>query len=1427
MSEHLSVVRVKQLVTNLFAGIAQRANAEIWLQRQHEQDVATERQRAVAATQQRIDRFESEQSAIQSEYDDECSQIGEHFRAHYSAASEEFDEARRAVTGEHDSRMAAARHELEETGWMVASYFDESSSGALKQQFEQFEQNVEATRLHLDTEWTAITQVKSDCEGLLKKRRMWSEVESPRASAALPSPTLDALVEQFGQLASQIRSHAVEVARQSLPMLFNGALPVLVLLVGTAALMVTGYFVIGPTWLNFKTHEWLVILGAGSVLLTVLAQWILYSLVRSAAERDIERLQQLAVDADQARTQWGKLVQQEHKRRRKEFDEWQKKIVKERDLALKKAQETFDRVSREAAEKKTQGLKLANERYPKLMDSLTKDRDQKLGAKHADYPERLKKLQARFDWDLDRLQKERERTQDQLRQRFDIDWQSMTQNWLSSVDAVTTSIDRLHAESAPVSRKWVDLAFGSWTRPVRIPATLRLGQFQFGLSDIQCGMPADDRLIPATTQFVLPALQSFPNQTSLLVRANGPQGREAAVKLLQVAMLRLLTTLPPGKIRFTIIDPIGLGQNFSAFMHLVDYDELLVTKRIWTEASHIEQRLTDLTEHMETIFQTYLRNEFKSIEEYNEFAGEVAEPYHILVIAGFPANFAEQAGRRLTSILTSGPKCGVYTLISVDGELQLPPNFRIEDIASNATGLYWNGEHFFYDDPELQWLPLRIDELPEPDAYSRIVKNIGDASKDARRVEVSFERVVPKELWENDSRGGLDVPLGRAGATKLQHMRLGKGTSQHVLVAGKTGSGKSTLMHILVTNLALHYSPNEIEFYLIDFKKGVEFKTYASHRLPHARVIAIESDREFGMSVLERLDAILKERGDLFRDQGVQDIAGYRNANPGVRMPRMLLLVDEFQEFFIEEDKLSQQSALLLDRLVRQGRAFGMHVLLGSQTLGGAYSLARSTLGQVAVRIALQCSEADAHLILSEENTAARLLTRPGEAIYNDANGMLEGNHPFQIAWLEDERRDFYLKKISELTVERDLDVDPPIVFEGNIPANPLNNREIRSLFEGDAPTTMPKLIDAWLGEAVAIKPHTTARFRRLSGSNMLIVGQSAPAARGIMSSVVIAAALQMPAIVPFDAIVVDDGETSDEGETFDGPTNAASTRSEISDFKSEISDQRSQIAPAAPIEPSPQNALEALKSFSFSNFKLSSSGESNSAALSTDEPDSPPAQFYILDGDLADNPDLDFWGEITGALPHDIRIGGPRDATRVLKELTDVMLSRVTADSEPPIFLVIDNLGRFRDLRKADDDYSFGGSGKQSSSPAKQFVDLLKEGPTVGIHAIVWCDSFNNLGRWLSNQSVRELEMRVAFQMSSADSSNLIDSPSAGKLGTNRALLFLEEQGTLEKFRPYGLPSDELRTALQQRYAQEIEAPANPDDNLEVCDDLDSFTIV
>src|SRR6185295_2180959 len=234
-------------------------------------------------------------------------------------------------------------------------------------------------------------------------------------------------------------------------------------------------------------------------------------------------------------------------------------------------------------------------------------------------------------------------------------------------------------------------------------------------------------------------------------------------------------------------------------------------------------------------------------------------------------------------------------------------------------------------------------QAPSEAECTRIMLEVGAQAVKALRVEVPFTSIAPAagNWWTEDSRGGLSVPLGRAGATRLQHLRLGHGTSQHVLIAGKTGSGKSTLLHTLVTNAALRYSPDELEMYLVDFKKGVEFKTYVTHELPHARVVAVESEREFGLSVLRKLDAELTRRGQMFREAGAQDVAGFRKLAPGTTLPRVLLIVDEFQEFFVEDDKLAQEASLLLDRLVRQGRAFGLHVVLGSQSLGGSYTLAR------------------------------------------------------------------------------------------------------------------------------------------------------------------------------------------------------------------------------------------------------------------------------------------------------------------------------------------------------------------------------------------------------------------------------------------------------------------------------------------------------
>ncbi len=863
-------------------------------------------------------------------------------------------------------------------------------------------------------------------------------------------------------------------------------------------------------------------------------------------------------------------------------------------------------------------------------------------------------------------------------------------------------------------------------------------------------------VLPGPTQFTAPLHLSIPLEASVLFETRN-SGHEQIIGALNNLILRLLTSAAPGRLSFTIFDPVGLGQNFAGIMHLADFEERLINSRIWTQSAQFEQRLADLNEHIEKVTQMYLRNEYETLTEYNAQAGRLAEKYHFLVIADFPGNFSEIAVKRLHSIAASGPRCGVHLLIHWDQRKAAPVEFVPEELRKHAICIVPKGDGFALAKANWEGTKLLLDAPPDAELATQLLQQIGKDSTDSYRVEMPFVEAAPEdnELWSLDTTSELRVPIGRTGATKLQYLALGQGTRQHGLVAGKTGSGKSTLFHVLITNLSLWCSPDQVEFYLVDFKKGVEFKCYATHKLPHARVVAIESDREFGLSVLQRVDEELKRRGDLFRKLGAQDIPGYKRAcaerakgsgtgilpvgvsDPvhkrdacatGEPMPRVLLLIDEFQELFVEDDRISQGAALLLDRIVRQGRAFGIHVLLGSQTLGGAYTLARATIGQMVVRIALQCNEADAYLIMNEDNPAPRLLSRPGEAIYNDDGGAIQGNSPFQVVWLPDQERDKWLRKareraagilpaepISDLPAGRRQHVGEfasrePIVFEGNAPANVRDNAMLRTLLEADQlhVTSAPR---AFLGAPNSIKGPTEAVFRRASGSHLLIVGQRDEAALGMLGVALVSLATQ--------------------------------------------------------------HAKGA-------------------------------ARFLVFDCSAPDSTEAKFLERAVQAIPHEVRLVRPADIDEVVSALAAEQQHRADnpGDAGPETFLFVHRLQQNKKLR-FDEEASFSMDADAGANPGLQLNKLICEGASLGFHVVATCDTYNNVMRMLSRKALSEFEMRVLFQMSANDSATLIDSPLANNLGLHRAIFFNGHEGWLETFRPYALPDDAWLAQVGDSLAQ------------------------
>jgi hypothetical protein len=373
-----------------------------------------------------------------------------------------------------------------------------------------------------------------------------------------------------------------------------------------------------------------------------------------------------------------------------------------------------------------------------------------------------------------------------------------------------------------------------------------------------------------------------------------------------------------------------------------------------------------------------------------------------------------------------------------------------------------------------------------------------------------------------------------------------------------------------------------------------------------------------------------------------------------------------------------------------------MHVLLGSQTLAGSYSLSRPTMGLISVRIALQCSDTDSRVILSDDNPAARSLSRPGEAIYNAADGLIQGNDRFQVVWLPDAERQKYLRQIQEYAKRRKWTPESPqIVFEGNAPADVENNRELAERLNKPSWDEKLRAIPAWLGEPVAIKPHTAGLFRRQSRSNLLILGQNERAATAMLSTAVVSIA-----------------------------------------------------------------AHRSPKAARFYGVNLSN-----------------------VDADWYDT--LPTLGE---ALPHDVKIGRGRDLRKILAELWEIVIDRSAMEDEgikETIYLVIVGIQRARDLQSADI-YT-------PAEGAEQLSTILRDGPDLGVHTLIWCDTYANLERVLQRQDIAEFESRVALQMSPNDSSSFIDAPDANKLDPYLALFYDEERsGALEKFRPYDLPKAE-----------------------------------
>ena len=1182
--------------------------------------------------------------------------------------------------------VRTAKAAMEEASWVADTVF-EANENRPREKFEELRELVETTSQELDA---LDGRISRELRRYWQPRPRTPELTDQARESASKRPEQSMLLETAKATKSFESFRQIPIAK-----LFRGPIMIVPAAFFAGAGVGAGHLATGRGDTSSLVQFGLIGLG---VFLPVL--FSLYVVARKQIRRSYEPM---ALAMKLARY-CGEVALDEARTIRTLTE---KKLEHSRDKDIKQSKDRYEPLIGESRKKAEDRLSELERRVPKLKKIAANEKDAAIKAAEAELTVTLENLKREFDVNLKTEQERHEQAVIDNERLAKERWDALEHRWFTTLSRDCARATEIQDDMRERFPEWSSPWWKNWSPASAPPPAIPMGWMTFNRKEVDGGPPTDERLEtdePAVLEF--PGMICLPSRASLEIDVDA-EHRDVGLDVLRSVMLRILATVPPGKARFTVMDPVGLGQNFAGFMHLEDEFPGLIGERIWTEPRHIEQKLVDITEHMETVIQKYLRNEFESIDDYNAEAGEIAEPYRFLVMADFPGNLNEQATKRLMSILRSGTRCGVYAILLRDLRRPLPQGLHETDIHDGMIVLRSSDNGWHLRNNGFEDLPIRLGE-DMPDALANtILRKLRDASEATHRVEVPFDLIKPRpdEIWTGSTAREIRVALGQHGAKRTQDLRLGRGTAQHALVAGKTGSGKSTLMHVLVTNLAMWHSPDEIEFYLVDFKKGVEFQVYDTHALPHAQVIAIESDREFGLSVLQRIDDELKRRGELYRKLGVQDLEGYRAAS-GEPLPRVLLVVDEFQEIFVEDDMVAQEASLLLDRLVRQGRAFGMHALLGSQTLDGVYSLARSTMGQMGVRIALQCSEADSYLILAEDNPAARLLTRPGDAIYNDAGGKYEGNNPFQIVWLDEAQRDDCLKDLHHRASEQGR-THTPFVFRGHIAADLADCQPLEALLA--SPAADSDQSHAWLGDAVAIKPPTTVSLARRTGANLLLLGQHEESAAAILESVMLALAAQAtphgdPTFALFDGF---------------GPTNGRLER-------------------------------------------------------------------------LAD------------ALPHEHRSVKEHELEDTLVALHAELGRRLEnpRSDHPPLYLFITAMQNWRALRRNEDDFSFS-SDDGPPKPDAIVASILRDGPAVGMHVITWIDTVNNLSRFLDRGAQREFENRVLFQMSQMDSSQVIDSTAAGRLGSNRALLHSEDLGQVEKFRPWGLAEEAWLLQQAQRLSR------------------------
>ena len=214
----------------------------------------------------------------------------------------------------------------------------------------------------------------------------------------------------------------------------------------------------------------------------------------------------------------------------------------------------------------------------------------------------------------------------------------------------------------------------------------------------------------------------------------------------------------------------------------------------------------------------------------------------------------------------------------------------------------------------------------------------------------------------------------------------------HLLVAGSTGSGKSTWMNSEIATILLNYSPDEVKLVLSD-TKGVEFNHFRGS--PHLLYETARTTRRT-VEYFDKLIEMMEKRLESFGSRGLRNITEHNNVYTTNRLPYVCILIDEVADILTDESPYDQNedassrkslgkvAERKLCRLAAKARASGIHVIAATQRPSVKIvqgDIKANFLGRLSFRLP---SEADSRTVLSQGG-AEHLLSR-GDMLFVNPN---------------------------------------------------------------------------------------------------------------------------------------------------------------------------------------------------------------------------------------------------------------------------------------------------------------------------------------------------------------------------------------------------------------------------------------------------------